>query len=255
MEPITSPNEVPLPVAVSGPQKLAPVWHTAVLIIVILASSALGAVSGHPTAKNAGHIAQYIVTMVWEWVLFGFVVWGVRKSGTRVRDLVGGRWEHFEDFLLDVAIAIGFWILSALVLVSCAYLVGLANPERIKEAQKQIEFLLPSTGLESAIAVMLAFTAGFCEEVIFRGYLQRQLGALAGNIWTGLVLSGIFFGCAHGYEGWRRMVVIAVYGMLFGVLAHFRKSLRPGMMTHGIHDSAAMILPRFLKGLKAVMWV
>jgi membrane protease YdiL (CAAX protease family) len=33
------------------------------------------------------------------------------------------------------------------------------------------------------------------------------------------------------------MLVIGVFGMFFGLLAHFRKSLRPGMMAHAIQDS------------------
>jgi hypothetical protein len=33
------------------------------------------------------------------------------------------------------------------------------------------------------------------------------------------------------------MVVIGVYGSFFGILAHFRKSLRPGMMAHAFQDA------------------
>jgi membrane protease YdiL (CAAX protease family) len=75
------------------------------------------------------------------------------------------------------------------------------------------------------------------EEILFRGYLQRQIGALSGNIYVGLVVSAILFGAGHGYEGARRMVLIAVLGLMFGVLTLLRKSLRPGMMAHALFDS------------------
>ena len=253
MDPVISSPEIAPPTTQPVWQKLAPTWHTVTLIVVVLLFSALGAISQHPVAKSGGKIPQYAITMAWEWLLFGFVMWGVRKSGTTLKNLIGGRWEHIEDFLLDAAIAVGFWFLSAAVLLAIAYAVGMTNPARIREAQKQVEFLLPESGLEMTVAILLSITAGFCEEVIFRGYLQRQLGALARNAWAGILLSGIAFGCAHGYEGWRRMIMIAVYGMLFGLLAHFRRSLRPGMMTHALHDSAAMILPHFLKGVKVFL--
>jgi membrane protease YdiL (CAAX protease family) len=253
MDPVVTPNET----TVSAPEpawpRIAPLWHTLILVVVVLAFSALGAISEHPVAKTGGRIPQYLLTMAWEWILFVFVIWGAKKSGTSLRTLIGGRWEHFEDFLLDIAIALGFWIISAAVLVAIAFAVGMANPSQIKEAQKQLEFLLPQSTLEMTIAILLSVTAGFCEEVIFRGYLQRQMASLARNAWAGIVLSGIFFGCAHGYEGWRRMIMIAVYGMLFGLLAHFRRSLRPGMMTHAVHDSTAMIVPHFLKGVKMLL--
>ena len=37
------------------------------------------------------------------------------------------------------------------------------------------------------------------------------------------------------------MIVIGIYGMFFGILAHLRKSLRPGMMAHAFQDSIAGI--------------
>jgi len=53
----------------------------------------------------------------------------------------------------------------------------------------------------------------------------------------GILLSAAIFGASHGYEGPQRMVQIGVFGLMFGVLAHFRKSLRPGMIAHAWHDS------------------
>jgi hypothetical protein len=40
------------------------------------------------------------------------------------------------------------------------------------------------------------------------------------------------------------MVLIAVFGMMFGIVALLRKSLRPGMMTHTGYDIAAGIALR-----------
>jgi hypothetical protein len=37
------------------------------------------------------------------------------------------------------------------------------------------------------------------------------------------------------------MIVIGIYGIFFGILAHLRKSLRPGMMAHAFQDSIAGI--------------
>ncbi len=85
--------------------------------------------------------------------------------------------------------------------------------------------------------IVLSSVAGLVEEIIFRGYLQQQFAALTGNVYIGLIISAIIFGSGHGYEGLKRMVLIAIYGSLFGLLALWRKSLRPGMMAHAWHDS------------------
>jgi membrane protease YdiL (CAAX protease family) len=41
------------------------------------------------------------------------------------------------------------------------------------------------------------------------------------------------------------MVLVGIYGMLFGLLAHFRRSLRPGMIAHAFHDGIMGLALRF----------
>ena len=52
----------------------------------------------------------------------------------------------------------------------------------------------------------LSATAGFCEEIVFRGYLQRQLAAFSKSTLMGVLLSAAIFGVSHGYEGAARML-------------------------------------------------
>ena len=60
-------------------QLLAPLWHTAVVVFILLGSSLGGARSAHPLAAH-GRLPQYLWTMSWEWLLTGFVVIGVRRA-------------------------------------------------------------------------------------------------------------------------------------------------------------------------------
>ena len=57
-----------------------------------------------------------------------------------------------------------------------------------------------------------------------------------------LFLQAAVFGIAHGYQGLRNCVAIAIYGALFTLLALWRKSLRPGMIAHAWTDIAAGLL-------------
>ncbi|PYX43065.1 MAG: CPBP family intramembrane metalloprotease [Acidobacteria bacterium] len=77
---------------------------------------------------------------------------------------------------------------------------------------------------------------------MFRGYLQGQFTAWTGSAYAGLVLQALVFGLAHGYQGARLMTVIAVFGCLFGLLAQWRQSLRPGMIAHFLQDASAVLL-------------
>ena len=191
-------------------------------------------------------IAQYLWTMTWEWLLTGFVLFGIRKR-VGMRELIGGRWERPDDFVRDLGIAAAFWIAASLVLSYAAHLMHLDQGGRMQDMQRQLGFLIPGTTMELAVWCLLSATAGFCEEIIFRGYLQRQLGALTKSMGAGVALSAVVFGASHGYEGGARMMLLAIFGLMFGLLALWRKSLRPGMIAHAWHDAFSGAVLRLLK--------
>lgn len=49
--------------------------------------------------------------------------------------------------------------------------------------------------------IVMALSAGFCEELIFRGYLQRQISDLTDSAVAAVLLQALLFGLAHGYQG------------------------------------------------------
>ncbi len=221
----------------SAPQQIAPFWHTLLLLIFIVVFSFLGAGSQHKVGQSHREVL-YLTTIVLEWLMFGYTLWSIRRAGKiTVREMIGGRWQTPEDFLVDIALAAGFWVVAILVLAGLGYAMGLTAPGKAEETRKVLGFLAPQTLTQGILFGALCVTAGFCEEFIFRGYFQRQFAAIAKNVYAGIVGSAIVFGMGHGYEGAKRMFLIAIYGLMFGLLAHFRKSLRPGMMAHAWHDA------------------
>lgn len=226
---------------------IAPAWHTILFVTVVLVFAALSAHSQHTMVARHGRIVLYVTTILWEWLLVGYILWGARRHGVGLRELVGGRWRSPEDALIDVAIAIGFWVAAALILAGLSFALGLTHVDQLQQAKKQLGELLPRTRTEVELWLALSATAGFCEEVMFRGYLQKQFTAVMGSAGMGLVLQAIVFGIAHAYQGGRRIVLIGCFGAMFGGLALWRKSLRPGMITHTLQDSLSGLLFRFMK--------
>jgi membrane protease YdiL (CAAX protease family) len=159
--------------------------------------------------------------------------------------LIGGRWPTVESFLLDVALAIGFLIAANVVLFGVRVALGTLDlhdlNKQLEETKRILGPLIPHSSIEAGLFVVLSVAAGLFEEIIFRGYLQRQFAAMARNAYIGILASAVFFGLAHAYQGGRMMIVIGVYGAMFGLLAHLRKSLRPGMMAHAAQDAFAGI--------------
>ena len=220
-------------------QPVAPAWHTIVFLVIVAGAAAVSAQQHGTGMIRNGRVFTYLFTMAWEWLLVAYILWGIRKKGLKLRDLVGGKWKSPEDALLDVAVAVGYWIVAAMILAAVAYAIGLAKPGAMSEAQKRITPLKPVGALESVLWVALAATAGFCEEVMFRGYFMTQLRAWTGSALVAVLGQGIIFGAAHAYQGGRLIWVITTYGLLFGILAWWRRSLRPGMMAHAMQDTLA----------------
>jgi membrane protease YdiL (CAAX protease family) len=184
-------------------------------------------------------IVQYLLVIVVEWLMVAFIWYFVRRRGIRIGDLVGGRWARPVDALRDLGIAVAFLIISGAILQGLGYLLKAAPNAAIRN-------VLPRGPSEMILWIMVSLTAGFCEELIFRGYLQRQFAALTRSAVGGIVLQGIAFGAGHGYQGWRLMVLISVFGAMFGLLAHWCRSLRPGMIGHFLQDGVGGIVGRHL---------
>jgi CAAX protease family protein len=222
--------------AVPTRQAIAPIWHTILFVLIIVVFSFLGSKSTHPIANKYGHTAQYVTMIVWEWLMLLYTWWGLRRRGRSLRAMIGGKWRSFDDVLLDVAIAGAFWLCALVVLGALGFALRLNGMKGLEQIKRTIDFLAPQSGVQLAVFIALAFTAGFCEEAIFRGYFQQQFTAFS-NATLGIVTQGVLFGLAHGYQGWKQMLRIAVFGIMFGVLAHWRKSLRPGMFAHAWQDT------------------
>jgi uncharacterized protein len=227
---------------VSRFEPVADVVHTVFLLFVLGGVAVIGYYSLHRQGgvQQPNHLFTYLATMAWEWLLVGYVYWGLRRRGKTMQNIAGKRWNSVSDFFVDIAIAFGFWIAAIIVLSLVARAVG-ANG--MSQAARS---LAPQGPFESLLWVALAVTAGICEEMIFRGYLQRQFVAWTRSAPVGVLLSAVLFGAGHIYQGPKATVVIGVYGLMFGILAEARQNLRPGIITHAWHDAITGLVVRFL---------
>jgi len=223
---------------------IAPWWHTALLLLLVVATSVIGSLRSVKGSVGSHHLANYGVTIAWEWALAGIAWWGLRLGKTSMREVLGERRRGAQEFFLDLAIASAFWIFSMMALAVLAIFLRLLH---LESPQKQIAALAPSSAAEASLWIALSVSAGVCEEFVFRGYLQRQFACASGRPQVGVLLSSICFGAAHGYEGLAGMLLIAAYGALFSALAIRRRSLRAGMIAHAWHDSISGLALWLLK--------
>ena len=185
-------------------------------------------------AEHRQAIQFYLVALCMDWALFAYCYFGVRRRGGNLVTLSGGRWKSAKDVLTDIAIAIPFFALWEGVAYGSHYILDLLNPTNNAAT---VDSLLPKSPLEVTLWILLCLTAGFCEEIAFRGYLQKQFHAFTGSIAVAVILQGLVFGVTHGYQGWKNVVVITALGVLYGVLAAWRRNLRVNIMSHAWSDA------------------
>jgi hypothetical protein len=215
-------------------ESIAPAWHTAG-VLLLLAALIASSMRLHGADHAYHRIVSYLVVLSAEWLITAFIWFGCRVQGISMRSLAGDMASSWRAVLRDLGLAFAFLIVANTVLAVVGYLIH-STPGR------SVQNLLPHGGAEVAVYLLMALTAGICEEVIYRGYLQRQFTALTSSAAAGIVLQSAVFGICHAYQGFGMVLTISIYGCFFGILAHWRGSLRPGIIAHCLQDGAGGLL-------------
>jgi membrane protease YdiL (CAAX protease family) len=179
-----------------------------------------------------------LAVFLFEWSCF-LIAWiGIRQyNKVSPGQLVGGKWDRPRAVLLDTVIG----LLTLIAMLLCLGILQrlLASFEHDTQA---FQAMIPHNIPESLGFLAIALTAGFVEEFVFRGYLQAQLTAICGSRFLGSLIQIMLFMLVHYYQGLIRMVLTGVLGLVFTVVALWRKNLRPGMIAHGLGDSLSAIM-------------
>jgi membrane protease YdiL (CAAX protease family) len=220
--------------------------HSLVFLAIVVGVMSAGFAAQQRTVAGGGlveahtHVIPvYVSVTALNWLLAFFVWKGIRKRGVAIGSLVGGRWQGVREILRDFGLAALFWGVLGAGAWAVHELLG-------EGAEKSVDILLPRTILEVLVWIATSISAGICEEFVFRGYVQRQILALSQRTWIAVLGQGLVFGSMHAYQGWRAVVSITLIGILFGVLAAWRRTLRVGMVAHAWQDVWAGWLSRLL---------
>ena len=179
----------------------------------------------HPFAHR---FLIYLALIVMELVRVWYVIAGARANGNGLMNIVGRGWSTWRDGARDSLLAIGTIVLVVVTGRALVFLLGSFSPDTA--------FMLPTNFAESTGWIVLSITGGICEEVAYRGYLQRQLRAFTGSLPVAVCLQAVAFGAVHIYQGWKPVVVIIGIGLVLGSVAAWRRSIVPGTIAHCILD-------------------
>jgi hypothetical protein len=105
-------------------------------------------------AANPNRVRFYLETLVYEWLLFVLVV---ARPSSSFSEIIG---VSFSQVLLDIGIAVGLWIVAAILLWIFGWLL------RVAALGRNVS-MLPQRGLELTVWIALSITAAFARRQSF----------------------------------------------------------------------------------------
>ncbi|HNY59135.1 MAG TPA: type II CAAX endopeptidase family protein [Bacteroidales bacterium] len=102
----------------------------------------------------------------------------------------------------------------------------------------------PKTTNQRIFFILTVFTAGFCEEIVYRGYAITKLIDIRVNKWLAIIPAGIAFTLTHGIvavTAYSQFFFYFAFAVVFGVIFVSGKRLLPNMIIHILFDLTAMM--------------
>ena len=156
-------------------------------------------------------------------------------------------WRHDRPF--D---ALGFSIVPGMVTTSAEIVCVMAAiavflrlrkmagwaPEKLAALRERLggtAVVVPRTRAELAWFLLVAVTAGICEELLYRGFFFAVAAPFV-TVYGAAVASAIVFGLGHTYQGWRGIALTAAVGLFLGAFYFLTGSIVFPMFLHVLID-------------------
>lgn len=215
---------------------------TAIIIGIVIAAAfpsvAMALFSGIHLAPTASLFYSRFV--FWGEVLFlwwyakqyenqSLIIWKEKESGTR--------------FIIEWVFLLFLLAMAANILSVITKLLGFHENYPLMRAIAK--FLADKPFL----VIFVSATAGFCEEVIFRGYILTRLSLLFRNQYVPVVISGVLFSAMHyKYHSVREFLFTFLFAMITGLHYNRYRNIKPLIIVHFLVDWVALsLLHNFFK--------
>jgi membrane protease YdiL (CAAX protease family) len=177
---------------------------------------------------STARLRAYARTIWIQWSLVALLAlhWSLRgRDGTALGLALEPSWRFAVAGLLCL-VGVGLLVVQLRTVMTDDEARGQAEAELAP-----LVFLLPHDARELRGFYAVSFTAGTCEEILYRGFLPWFL-ALAMPLPMAFVSAAILFGLGHVYQGPAGVVKTSILGVVMGGLVWLSGSLLPAVVLH-----------------------
>jgi membrane protease YdiL (CAAX protease family) len=182
-------------------------------------------------------ISLYVGNSIGLW-LMAVVILGTWWWFGRPYELLGLGWTTEAGHWLSIGI-IAFFFIAYCADAARDVFTSRGRMEAEKRLSAELN-ILPRTLRSYAFFILLAISAGICEEIVFRGFFMAYLTSLFGNsIWAKVLvvaIPAVIFGYVHTYQGKEAIAKIVGMAVLFGTIFLLTGSIYLLILLHAAVD-------------------
>jgi membrane protease YdiL (CAAX protease family) len=135
---------------------------------------------------------------------------------------------------------IGFSIMIAAFFLGAIVSIMIPHwKQNVLTRERKVYLFMPRGATEKSLWVLISLVAGIGEEIIYRGVTWTLFTRLTGSIWLAAVIASIVFAFSHYMQGWKSMLAIFGFALIFHIIVWLTGSLLPAMFVHFLYDLTA----------------
>lgn len=183
--------------------------------------------------RKSRKLRTYISIMGLEWAFVAALIWISHRHSLSPEEL-GEKLVNVKFTAIITTILLA--VFAVMVYFNIRQLRQM-KPEKLETELSKLKMFLPGNKAEFFIFFLIAITAGICEELLYRGWLQNLFIYTTGYVWIGLISGAVIFGIGHVYQGKMGMIQTGIIGLIFGAVFIFTGSLIAGQILHTAIDA------------------
>lgn len=187
--------------------------------------------------NNSLFIIFWSIILILHWASFFLVMTFLRQENKTLKD-IGFRLNRKRTIIMILS----YLVIALLVFGYTEWSLKFISLD--EEKLLRLSNFYPKTTDQRLLFIFTVFTAGFCEEVIYRGYAITKLVEKGVNKWFAIIPAAVSFTLIHGVSSifsTSHFFSYFGFGLLFGLFFVASKRLLPNMIIHFLFNLSAML--------------